>query len=1409
MNGPVYRLGLAFTFLLLFLSSCGEDGLHFTSQGDTKTSYEQVYITVPPGAIKQSSLTIRPTKLFIKKFIPSQGSVVDERFSVAGAVRLHPKGATFHQPITVILPLESPLPPGTHLPVYHRSNSDQAFAPATLSKGQPIHGIVGPGGKFVLFSTDHFSEYLLSAYSYVPGFARNYFQAQYFQEIEQSGTKYRVFYPPTIEPSLIFHSFGLPIDPRSRGLDNFSYREARYKEVLRSLFLQPTLPDSSVQATGSLFVEELVMQLTNNPGTLLNTVGINRNFLRAFRQAHLKWSKYATLKNTAKRLEKLADTFDLVLAGTKLTVSVSADFLRTILYHAIYSGSVDDRMETFDNVIERAKIEKNKQNPHAKGFWDDPAFRAAYSSLKADLIREQHDTLSRLKSVLANGQTLKTLNDLTWSFLPGWLVGKVLSGGVKASWIGFAIDLAFDAYNKDSSGARRAMANEVLMYNMELQAFSWLPLEQSPVPSLLKMSALNAYLLSMFFYSTECSILKIDSSLLIKGAQAAMAVLWPEGQRVREEKARFAASMKQKADALYQTLTTAMENARKAEVPAPSSDTNKPCGDKDQACCSQGDACKSSSLKCVNGLCQSSNCQPQCDNKQCGNDGCGSVCGTCPVGTTCNTQQGRCVSTCQNECSTQGQRVCTDTSRYNVCDDHNKDTCLSWKSFSCATGQRCLSTGCFACQKEGRQNPPASPPVSIAAGGTRQVEIVFTNKSEFAWIKSGQGVSDPQHIELWTCDANGNIIDSPFAHTSWINTRRISSLALQTRVNPGDNARFIFKVKAPSTPGEKKLYVIPVIAGVPYPKVCFGQAYFSFAVQPAATISITSPRQGDVMEKGKSYTVSWTSTQVQGPLRIVPVKAGKEIPKTPSENWVITVNGKVSGSLSFSPVSSWADGNDYQICGTALGGTVSGCSGLFSIRTKSCVCTANQTRCNGKALERCQSDCLKWVVVQQCPGLCQNGQCVACSCSAGMKRCSNGRVEQCNNCQWSTLEDCGSKGQVCFKASCCASSQEVCDGKDNDCDGQTDEGQLCSSGLSCQNGTCVSTCSPSTLTRCNGSCVNTQTNNLHCGGCSRRCSTSYTCQNGKCLCPPGTRRCGTVCINVFSNDRNHCGGCNLQCNNDEACTNGKCTCNNGGLSCGGTCVLPNSNTDHCGKCYNKCSLGMSCSNGRCVCRSGQTLCSSSCVDLNSSRYNCGACGKRCGSGEKCTQGKCGCSSSASCGAGKYCDKGTCKSMTHLRRWHCNWSSPQNTDWEHIYSATQPTVKNASGQSCPGGFRSDTREIWIYPLSIGTGSRATIDGLYPVYRLYHCRIVATTVSYFITDQVIEYYNLIRQGHNCTAIGYVVESANIASTLGAKVIYRHEISSRSTTMWSSDPKDGSGASFSVKHSQAKWWAPAATP
>jgi len=121
-------------------------------------------------------------------------------------------------------------------------------------------------------------------------------------------------------------------------------------------------------------------------------------------------------------------------------------------------------------------------------------------------------------------------------------------------------------------------------------------------------------------------------------------------------------------------------------------------------------------------------------------------------------------------------------------------------------------------------------------------------------------------------------------------------------------------------------------------------------------------------------------------------------------------------------------------------------------------------------------------------------------------------------------------------------------------------------------------------TECDGACVDTQTNQNHCGSCGNACGASEGCTGGQCkiACPGTQAECGGLCYDLLSDDQ-HCGSCGNACASGEVCGNGQCTLN---------------------------------------CPTGQDNCSGSCVDLQTNAANCGSCANACGANEECAAGKC-------------------------------------------------------------------------------------------------------------------------------------------------------------------------------------------
>jgi Cys-rich repeat protein len=268
--------------------------------------------------------------------------------------------------------------------------------------------------------------------------------------------------------------------------------------------------------------------------------------------------------------------------------------------------------------------------------------------------------------------------------------------------------------------------------------------------------------------------------------------------------------------------------------------------------------------------------------------------------------------------------------------------------------------------------------------------------------------------------------------------------------------------------------------------------------------------------------------------------------------------------------------------------------------------------------------------------------------------------------------------EMCENGFCvlvCNPSPEVCDGIDNDCDGQVDEGcnqRPCASDADCErdevcmNGVCVAFC-----------------------GCATDadCPMGFLCIDCQCVadsCPDadgdGFNTCRGDCDDanpaVFPGAQEVCDRIDNDCDGvvDEGCGGPPCAsdadCAAGELCWDGVCVLPcRSNAE--------CAQGQVCVNGICQavcvpsaevcdgvdndcdglvdegcggcnggndCAAGQACCAGVCVDVLFDENNCGACGQACAQGESCERGVCvprTCSTDADCPAGQMCIDGMC------------------------------------------------------------------------------------------------------------------------------------------------------------------------
>ncbi len=260
-----------------------------------------------------------------------------------------------------------------------------------------------------------------------------------------------------------------------------------------------------------------------------------------------------------------------------------------------------------------------------------------------------------------------------------------------------------------------------------------------------------------------------------------------------------------------------------------------------------------------------------------------------------------------------------------------------------------------------KQNPSGLH--KITAGSDLKVEIDFTNTGNFTWERdTSKGISNPAHVELWPCDKVGKPLtsDSPFYHSSWINRRRITALnpSIQKTVAPNQTARFVFTLRAPSSTGVKRFYVIPTLAGKAYKDDCFAGAHFYLDVQAKSCAGSSSqacgPCSGGTQTRSCSKGVwsGWSSCKGAGctPKSTKACGTGGTQTCDTKCKWGTCLGSKCSGASS-------------QACGPCKGGTQTRtCSnGVWSgwSSCKGAGCTPKSTKACTGGTQTCDTKC-KW-----------------------------------------------------------------------------------------------------------------------------------------------------------------------------------------------------------------------------------------------------------------------------------------------------------------------------------------------------------------------------------------------------------------------------------------------------------------
>jgi MYXO-CTERM domain-containing protein len=409
-------------------------------------------------------------------------------------------------------------------------------------------------------------------------------------------------------------------------------------------------------------------------------------------------------------------------------------------------------------------------------------------------------------------------------------------------------------------------------------------------------------------------------------------------------------------------------------------------------------------------------------------------------------------------------------------------------------------------------------------------------------------------------------------------------------------------------------------------------------------------------------------------------------------------NGTACDAPTVAPQPEICNGIDDNCNGQVDEGTLPGVgqacgNGLGACQAGTIVCTNGKLVCNVVSTpktEVCNG------IDDNCDGIVDNGNFPEtgqpCLCP-GLSQSQVG----VGICQAGKLACQGALGFVCTGC-VLPTPTEICNGKDNNCDGQTDTTGNCPNGFGCKDGSCT----------------------LECQGGEFPCPLGYKCDNNFCI----PQRCANVTCPAASHCDETSGACvddcsGISCQPPQTCMEGRCVdCNDLGCESGKICVAGLCQVN---KCLGvTCGTNQACADGTCVdlCEPGKCASDQRCVAGSCSADPCA--NMFCKTGLICNPASGQCETNlclaTQCGAGMQCVPTTGKCVTDpcstiecpSECWHCGITSDGlgtcllNDTCQPVETKVGQRGGGESGCSCEvGGGRGGYGTSWL-GLSLALG-----------------------------------------------------------------------------------------------------------